>query len=139
MIHMTSITFKYKEGRTIWDKHFPVTVHSWDEAQKIMIPWIHDAPENGGYDKLDFRIEYEDGESYEGTIDLKREHLGVPNPVGNHVYSFAMFHAGRHLPDWMKEEAYQEILDLYGIETMEEYQEFLDNYDLGEVSLNWDI
>jgi len=33
--------------------------------------WGLSAPKNGGYDKVDFKVEWEDGETYEGRFDMK--------------------------------------------------------------------
>jgi hypothetical protein len=45
----------------------PVTVGSYEEANKILHRWAQSAPkEGGGYDKVDFKVTFTDGEEYEG-------------------------------------------------------------------------
>ncbi len=47
------------------------TVCTFPEADTILFWNSRTAPESGGYDKHDFKIEFEDGAIYEGRYDLK--------------------------------------------------------------------
>lgn len=46
--------------------------NTWEEADRRLAIWATTAPENGGYDKVDFTITFADGETYKGRYDLQR-------------------------------------------------------------------
>ena len=43
-----------------------------DEVQKQFTKWGHSAPDDDCYDKCDFKVVWENGESYEGRYDLQK-------------------------------------------------------------------
>ena len=102
----------------------------WDCADRILIRWSHTAPKAGGYDKCDFTVTWEDGETYNGRYDLKHHAVEFPN-LAKHVYDFAMFHAGLW-SSWMTEEQYRDFLNRPDLmEAIPKFQHFLQTYELG--------
>ena len=47
-------------------------LHVVDEVLSVLRDWGRTAPEDGGYDKTDFRVEWDNGESYEGRFDMQK-------------------------------------------------------------------
>jgi hypothetical protein len=64
-------------------------------------------PKTGGYDKHDLRVEFEDGEVFEGRLDCKHPECDDNdlNPA-EHVRRFWRFYAGEYRPDHLTPEEY---------------------------------
>lgn len=58
----------------------PVTVSTWDAASATLSGWAWSAPKDGGYDKCLFKVEWANGETYQGRFDLQYRHV-----MGAHV------------------------------------------------------
>src|SRR5262252_3966568 len=74
------------------------TATTWPHANAILFRWSRTAPENGGYDKCDFHIVFEDGTEYDGRYDLvhhRREHPDLARHVRSHVR-----YLSGELPEW---------------------------------------
>lgn len=81
-----------------------------------------------GYDKHDFIVYFQDGETYEGRLDVKQRCCPDNDQnVKEHVNSFMSFYAGIGKPGWMSLENYERAL--IGVKK-EEYLEFLRKYDV---------
>lgn len=72
-----------------------------------MFEWAITAPTRG-YNKIDFKVMWLDGQIYEGTYSLKRKDAMSAN-LGEHIHSFLMFHLEK--PSHLSEENYQEIME----------------------------
>jgi len=131
MIRARSITLTRAEGPAA-ECDRPQTVSSWSDANLVLWHWSETAPSDcQTYDKCDFIITYEDGETYEGRYDLKHHICGYPD-LGKHVRDFVTFHAGRHKPAWMSEEQYREFLETPYFKKMKsEFEHFLESYEIG--------
>ena len=101
-IKVKKITLERAEGPSPLDS--PRTAPSFEEADRILREWAHTAPEGGGYNKIDFEIEWQDGETYKGTYDLKRQDEARANLIGSHVQEFLSFHSGLWCPAHMTRE-----------------------------------
>jgi hypothetical protein len=107
----------------------PVTVSSYAEADKIVYRWAQTAPKDGGYDKVDFKVTFTDGEEYEGRLDIKHPTAKDPDlSVAKHIKDFVSYYTGNR-PSWRTEAQYAESMK--GVNP-EEYKAFLAKYDLGE-------
>jgi hypothetical protein len=109
------------------------TVDSLSAADAQLKRWAHSAPKKGGgYDKTDFRIEWADGETYEGRYDLQREDEGKSNLLGSHVQHYLNFHAGLFCPEHMSREDYENYLKRVGADETQRAATlaFLQNYEL---------
>jgi hypothetical protein len=115
------------EGRIEECKSYTVT--TWAKTDSILRSWARTAPDEGqGYNKCDFTVTYEDGETYTGRYDLKRHDMGFTDLLGYHIRSFVEFCAGQHKPDHMTAAQYQEYLS---DSNKEEYAQFLLKYEIG--------
>jgi hypothetical protein len=103
----------------------------WIETDWVLKAWAKTAPEGGGYDKCDFTITYDDGETYSGRFDLQRDHMAGSNLLGNHVRLFCETYSGRRRPTHITPERYRALMKQYGEETTSAYCEFLDSYEIG--------
>jgi len=131
MIRAKSIVLTRAEGPAAeCDK--PLKVSSWTDADRVLRQWSETAPKDcRTYDKCDFVITYEDGETYEGRYDLKHWTCEYPN-LGKHVRNFVAFHAGQYKPAWMSEEQYREYLETpYFKKMRSEFGHFLESYEIG--------
>lgn len=92
------------------------------------------APKGGCYDKTDFKIVYEDGEEYEGRIDLQHPSYKPVETIGKHVTDFARFYGGmlkpHELPSHIDEKQYEIFLSQYKPEDVQGYRDFLEKYSL---------
>lgn len=67
-----SVTVERFEGpNSITD--WKLVTPSLEEAERFLTKHRHTAPKDGGYDKCGFKIEWENGVSYEGRYDLSRD------------------------------------------------------------------
>lgn len=91
------------------------TTSSLEAADAILRRWSRTAPEKGhGYNKVDFKITWQDGESYLGRYDLEQEDGTKKNLIGEHAQQFLTFHAGYWCPSHMTKEQYQAYLEQTG-------------------------
>lgn len=125
VIKLKSITLTRGEGPAE-ECGKPKTVFSWREADSVLRQWSETAPECNGYDKVDFTITYEDGETYKGRYDLKHHRCETPD-LAKHVRGFVSFHAGKQKPAWMTDEEYQR----YVSKMKPEFEHFLEHYEIG--------
>lgn len=131
MIRVKSITLTRGEGPAA-ECDRPQTVSSWTSANRVLRQWSETAPKDcQTYDKCDFTITFEDGETYEGRYDLKHWACGYPD-LAKHVRDFVAFYAGQYKPAWMSEEQYREFLETpHFKKTKSEFEHFLENYAIG--------
>lgn len=77
-----------------------------DKAQEVFRKWSKSAPEpGGGYDKCDFVVTFEDGETYSGRYDLQNTGLNDSGEtVRGQMKSFIGFLAGTVRPGWVSDD-----------------------------------
>lgn len=85
-------------------------VASFETADAVLRKWAETAPKGGGYDKVDFKITWEDGETYKGRYDLVREDETKAD-LARHMKEFCSFHGGLWCPPHMKNEVYEEFIE----------------------------
>jgi len=78
---------------------------SLETAQAVFAKWGKTAPEKGGgYDKCDFKVTFEDGETYEGRYDLQNTgYNDSGETVAQQMANFVGFLAGTKRPAWMND------------------------------------
>lgn len=112
------------------------TVSTLTEANAILANNAETAPKGGAYDKHDFLIEFEDGEVYQGRIDVHHPSYAPTEKVGQHVIEFLRFYGGlcqpEELPSHFTPEKYINFITNQhgGTINHSEYVEFLNKYDL---------
>ncbi|MBW5471551.1 hypothetical protein GPJ61_27575 [Brevibacillus formosus] len=124
-VQMKQITFARVEGRheDLFKKEFD----RWLDAEIEINQAALTAPDTGGYDKCDFTIEWQDGNTYKGRFDLQREHSMAQSPLKDHVMGFLRFLAGEDRPDHMTEQQYLPFIS----ERREDARRFLQTYQIG--------
>lgn len=81
---------------------------SFEEADQILRRWSHTSPKGGGYDKVDFTVYFEDGETYNGRYDMV--HMD-PGNLRGHIRNFLEFNAGLWRPEHLTQKQYDEYLE----------------------------
>jgi len=90
LVPVKSITITRAEGPSDQCGH-PQTVSSFAEASTVLVRNSHAAPKGGGYDKHDFRVEWENGDTYEGRYDLK--HYSEDECcIAHHIRNYLKWH-----------------------------------------------
>lgn len=80
------------------------------DANMLLRRWSNTAPEKGGYDKCDFKIEDESIDlNYDGRYDLKHWRCESPD-LKRHVLDFLLFVGGQNKPRHMTEAQYAVLL-----------------------------
>ncbi len=134
-----SIELTRVEG-TFYEVDRPYVTNSdmpWDEANTWLLKESVTAPEHGGYDKVDFTITFEDGETYSGHYVLKHFSKERPDLIA-HVRDFVRFSAGIDCPPHMTEESWREYLhatEYYSPGVTENFARFYRRYNIGELQM----
>lgn len=120
-------------GGEIEDRWVGATADSWDAIDKILWKMSESAPKTGAYDKTDFLITFEDGETYAGRYDLKHWTVETPS-LRQHVNALVGCYAGRVQPPWTIErpETWERMKkDFEAQGWTKRFGDFMDKYDLG--------
>lgn len=80
---------------------------TWADAEHAVAAMARSA---SARDKTSFRIEWADGERYEGHIEISRPMASSPAPLARHVHRALEFTAGRWRPGHMNDEQQQAFL-----------------------------
>lgn len=132
-IRVASVWLSRAEGKTVeCERNRSRFFSSFVAANRELASWARSAPEGGGYDKCDFVVTYEDGETYEGRFDLTRDHRYGAS-LEKQMNDFLRFYAGRYCPPHMTHEKYATFLAQEGREERRAACEaLLESYELGE-------
>lgn len=130
MIKLKSITFGFSENSMANSFLVGKSFKSFRDANLMIGKCAHTAPDTGGYDKTDFTLTFEDGEVYNGRLDMDRKMVGGYGILQKHVRSFLEFYAGKHRPAHLTQEQYDRVLGYHGPDQQAECKEWLANYDL---------
>lgn len=92
-IEVKEILIHWAEGSTDKYDKFPKAYASFEAVNKALIPVYEDSLEfDGGYNKVKFTATFQDGETYEGRLDIsnKTHHnpIKTPNIIGSHIYNY---------------------------------------------------
>jgi len=105
---------------------------SVSEANSWLLSQTNTLPKDGGYDKHDFTITFEDGETYDGCLDCKHhscEHSDLD--VRKHVVDHLQIYGNLLKPVWMDDETcsrFQDDNKKQGYE--KDCREFLKQYEI---------
>jgi hypothetical protein len=118
-----------------------VTVQTFAQAEATLSRWSMTAPDNGGYHKCDFKVTFEDGQTYEGRYDLSRNRADQDAPtLADHIARHLSFYAGAHkneLPGYLSHMTladYHRMIGRLTEEQQAEYAAFLNTYQIGDVA-----
>ena len=67
------------------DSFYDVVLGNWAESDVILKLWARTAPNNGCYDTCNFRIFFEDGNSFSGTYRLRQPDTFLKNLLPHHI------------------------------------------------------
>lgn len=131
MIKATKITILWSEAS--YDENIEFTGDNvFSQANAYLKRLARTLPEKHlGYFKTKFKVDYENGETYEGRYDLKRHDI-LYGDIGRHIKNFCKFYAGRANPTHITPEQYKLFLQQIGDNTINEFGRFLDTYEIGE-------
>jgi hypothetical protein len=105
----------------------PRTASSLEDADRIIKGWATSAPKDGGYDKVDFKVTWDDGEIYEGRYDMVYADSWKAN-IGDQIRRFLSFYGGAECPYHMEQDKYEKTVAMLerrsGI-PREQYLEFM--------------
>lgn len=89
--------------------------------------------ESRGYFKTGFRVTWEDGDTWEGRIDLtgSRFHGTSCLSIADHIRNYALTGSGRKVPPRYTRESWEAYLDAVKMDRADMAKR-LDNYDLGD-------
>ena len=126
-IQVKEITITRAEGPSAecGNKH---VVTSFADSERILSAMSRTAPQGGGYDKTDFTVTFEDGESYTGRYDLKYER---DETIAEHMTSFLMWYAGLTQNPHCGQIQYEAFLARQAPEEIAEAKAFLETYQIG--------
>lgn len=128
-IRAKRITIKWSEN----EEPLPRSFSMFEDAEALIRRMRQTAPDDGSYDKTDFEIEFEDGETYQGRIDLERN---VAETIAQHCIEFATFYSGRQdsktLPAHLPPDQYRMVMRRYTDEQRAQWAKFLDNYEFSD-------
>jgi hypothetical protein len=113
MHHATKIAITRAEGPTELCRQGKVFEgpDCWEAASSWLFSQGHTFPATGGYDKHDFEVIWDDGETYEGRLDC--QHPDCKNPdldVAEHVRDFLELYAGIWRPAHLTNEQWTTFL-----------------------------
>jgi hypothetical protein len=123
-IKAKSITFLWSESPVIKDN---TIVTTWTEANKIIKDVAFRIDK--GYDKTAFYIEWEDGRTYKGRIDVMAKDYYKEAPLSEHIENFALGMAGLKKPYSWTDEEYESYLNGLNVDR-EAWKELIDSYML---------
>jgi hypothetical protein len=97
------ITLTRVEGKvTEADKQ--VKREDFHAANIMLTIWSRTAPKDGGYDKCDFTVEFDNGDVYEGQYDLVHPSVGGLPDLRKHIReSLEWMAAEQAAPHWPEE------------------------------------
>jgi hypothetical protein len=108
----------------------------WKQADDLLKRWSDTAPQNGCYDKCDFKVTFEDGELYEGRFDMKHWSVELPD-LEDHILHFVRWHAGLCEHPWCGKEQYEQMVEQYHQDGNQGIAlDFLDGYQIGDEELH---
>lgn len=139
MLDAMSIYMKKATGRVSDLPHIFLTRDQeddvWVSANRTLREWSYRVEPGGGYDKVDFRVTFQDGLEYTGTVELPHPDTGRAPRLDDHIRQHLLTYSGRQKPFGMTEEGYQGLLKFYTKpEDQVECARILDTYRIGEFS-----
>lgn len=110
MIKIVSITIERVEG-PVEDTDFRKNEYkSFREADEAMLKAAETAPKNGTYDKCDFEVLWDNGDTYSGRYDMKSPDARGFEYFSDYVWGGITFYAGFNMPSHFTLAKYEEFL-----------------------------
>ena len=121
-VKVKEILIHWAEGDNSKYDKFPKTYKTWEAANKAVIPVYEDYAKDdyGGYNKVKFTVTFEDGENYDGRLDVSTRE---DNPTKTHNV------IGQHIKDYLDYQLSEKSRTSEA--NKKEIIEWLEKYDLG--------
>lgn len=126
-IQINTITITDAEGLAGRVPPGGLALHTWGAAES-WIRRVASEKTTGGYDKVRFRLEYQDGHEYEGRIDVTRDMAVESSPLADHVRVYNTNRSGRGRID----AGTLAVHDAYEPDGRANAARMLDEYQIGE-------
>ncbi len=68
-------------------RRYDIVLGTWDETDVILNFWAKTAPDNGYYEACDFKVLFDDGNSYSGTYHLRQKDAFLKNLLPRHIHN----------------------------------------------------
>ncbi len=65
---------------------YDVVLGTWEETDAILSLWARSAPDNGYVDACDFKVLFDDGNSYAGSYQLRQKDAFLKNLLPAHIH-----------------------------------------------------
>lgn len=136
-IKALSITLQNLEGNTIQNR---LVTHIQTEENKNLFElatntlrdWSWSAPKSGcGYNKIDFKIKFENGNTYQGRYDLTQNWFQDEGTLSEHIKKFLTFYIKN--PSHLEEKEWKNYIAWVTQNNpnfINECRDFLENYQL---------
>lgn len=107
-----------------------MTFDSWKKASSWLSSQSNTFPNNGCYDKHDFKVTFEDDKTYSGRLDCKHWNQSDNDlDVYQHILDFCQWNAGLALNPHCGIEKYKEMMQTKQYsESVGEYLQFIEKY-----------
>ncbi len=130
MIKATQIEVTRGEGRSDMDFSTYVLA-TWEEANNRIADIAKTV--EGHADKVDFKVRFEDGYAYAGTICVKNADLMEEQTLTGHIREFLAFEMGLSKPAHLSERDYGQFMTMRAANTehVEEIARIATNYRIG--------
>lgn len=132
MIPATKITLRYATGlvsnlqiKELTREQFP---NLWQEAENVLTRWSRLVA--GQVDEVDFVIEYEDGQKYNGNIEIYDPLKQRRERLADHIRKHCEVYGGRKQLSGLSEQGYQDFLEMFAKNQLF-CQKMLDEYEIG--------
>ncbi len=112
------------EGVIDFVDQFKGVYPSIEVADKALALLAHRAPESGAYNKTDFVVTWSDGESWEGTLCLNRDHRRSSDILGDHIRAIVDYESGDATPTHLTREQYTDFMR----RRLREYPQHCENF-----------
>ena len=107
----------------------PMLCQSWRDSDRLLREWATTV--QGYCDKVDFTIDFADGEKYNGVYGLKAHDVKFTNLLGRHVRRFLQCYAGKSRPDYFSADQYERFQRLIDPALKKECLDYLAKYEIG--------
>ncbi|QYY33701.1 hypothetical protein K2O51_31135 (plasmid) [Cupriavidus pinatubonensis] len=126
---VASISLTRIEGAPVAGINERVT--TWAQADSVLRRWSESVARDGGYDKCEFSVEWQNGATYHGRYDLVNWRDATPD-LARHIRELAYFYTGRRTPAHMTLSIYGAFLDMHCTKAVAtQYEKLLARNDLG--------
>ena len=93
-IQLKEILIHWAEGSTAKYDKFPQIYKTYEEANKALLPVLVDAMEDDCYNKVKYTAFFEDGETYQGRLDISSREdnpAECTNVIGKSITNYLNF------------------------------------------------